>query len=231
MKLRDIITGHRAIKRVTLPLVNRPSPLAEAVPELDAQRAEDAANGATDATIEIGLRVLTALEWATVYEKAAQFARDRKVPDNQLNDSNPIYNLGCSVFVCVLACVDPETKASDPDPFFGERGDLESAALELLSSPHIGRDGIQFLTAAQQLWQDRCSPTALRLPTDKMFQQVAELSSTDDEVSSRAFLDMRPGMQWVCMRFMAKLLQDLPMLKSLFSPSSPSETSIDAPAS
>ena len=135
MKLRDIINGHRAIKRVALPLVNRPSPLAEQVPELDAQRAVD--GGPSE--VEVGIRVLTGLELATVYEKAGEFAKARNVSADQLNDRNPIYNLGCSVYTCALACVDPDTAAADPDPFFGERGDVESAALELLSSHHIGR--------------------------------------------------------------------------------------------
>jgi hypothetical protein len=223
--LRDIMVAHRAIKRVALPLVNRPSALTEPMPEVVAQRSSDDAEAAASglqnpSQVDVGIRVLTGLEWATVYEKAGEFARERKVPDEQLNDRNPIYNLGCSVYTCVLACVDPDSAAADPDPFFGERGDLESAALELLSSPHIGRDGIQFLTEAQQVWQDRCSPTALRLPPDQLLKQVAELASESDEVSSQAFLGMRPGMQWLCMRFMATQLRNFPILNSLFSSSS-----------
>lgn len=217
LQLRDILKGHRAIQRIPLPLVNRPSPLAAPVPELDAQRAADGEPNQVD----VGIRVLTGLEWATVYEKAGEFARARKVPDDQLNDRNPIYNLGCSVYTCVLACVDPDSDVRDPDPIFGERSDLESAALELLSSPHIGIDGINYLVAAQQLWQDRCSPTALRVEPTKMFANLAALCSEDDEVSSRAFLDMRPGMQWVSMRSMATQLRALPMLSSLYTLSSP----------
>lgn len=228
-RLRDLKKGTRAIKRVPLALVNCSSVYSPPVPELDDQRAIDASvvYGAGEepdpATIDVGIRVLTGLEWATVHEKAGQFARERKVPDDQLNDRNPIYNLGCSVYTCVLACVDPDTSASDPDPFFGERGDPpEVAALDLLQSEQINRDSIQFLAAAQSLWEDRCSGTALQVAPHQMLAIVAGLASPDFGKAFDTFLGLRPGMQLQSARFMASQLAILQTLKSPTSSSSPS---------
>jgi hypothetical protein len=218
MKLRDVVEGTRAIKRVPLPLVNRPCSLSPDIPELAAQRATDdaaavAAGGAqAPESVDVGLRVLTAMELATVYEKAGEFARSKGV--DKPNDEDPIYNLGVSVYLCAIACVDPDTDPRDPDPQFGERGDIESAALELLSSPHVGREGLQYLAHAQELWQDMCSPAALRVSPLGLVEACKKLGSSDTEEAYLTFLRLRPGMQWHSARFMASQLALLQTLKS-----------------
>jgi hypothetical protein len=219
MKLKNVAAGTRAVKRIPLPLVNRPTGFAPEVPELLAQVASDnalaaaAGEPAIPASVDVGVRVMTGSELATVYEKAEEFARSKGVSSSNI-DGNPIYNLGLSVYTCAVACVDPDSDVRNPEPFFGERGDVESAALELLESPHISRDSIEYLAKCQQAWQDLCSPDALRVSMKGLVDAVAKIGSSDDEEAFETFLALRPGTQWVCARFMAKQLLILQTLKS-----------------
>jgi hypothetical protein len=218
VKYRDIAMGTRAIKRVPLPQVNVPSGLTSDVPELATQREQDR-NAASPSGVapeaqvpQVGLRILTGVEYVTVAEKALAFAKSRG--SNKADGDDPIYNLGTAVYTLALACVDPDSDPRDPDPFFGERGDLESAVEQILESPHLGRDGIFFLSEAHELWQDVCNPRALKLSPQAMYAQVAEIAQKADITG---FLALRPGMQWNFVLFMASLLWNLLKDKSVFS--------------
>lgn len=227
-KLSDLFKGHRAIKRIPLPLVNVPSTFSPEVPEAIAQRESDRAMAKASGepapdTIQVGLRVLTLEELATVLEKAGNFARERGVKEP--NNSDPIYNLGVSIYTCALACVDPDSDPKDPDPFFGKRGDVESAALELLKSPHIGRDGIAYLAEQHETWQDYVNPQANKIHPKQMYDLVVALADKDESKGLQSFLALRLGMRWRLMLFMASLLISLPQFKSFFGASSPETSS------
>lgn len=214
-KLSDIMKGHRAIKKVALPLVNVPSFVSPDVPELVAQRESDATtNGvpANKSEIQVGLRVLTLGELATIYQKAGDFARERGVKEP--NETDPVYALGLSIYTCAIACVDPDSNVKDPDPFFGTRGDLESAARELLESVHIGRDGIAYLAEQHENWQDACNPQANRVPAHVFYDLIVEMSDDNPDKALKTFLGLRPGMRLRFMTFMAKLLKTLHSEKS-----------------
>lgn len=218
-KLSSIAKGNRAIKKVALPLVNVPNFLSPDVPELAAQRESDRAaaieNGepANPDEVIVGLRVLTLEELTTVYEKAGDFARKRGVKEP--NDTDPIYSLGISVYLCAIACVDPDSDVKDPDPFFGKRGDPESAALELLASPHIGRDGIAYLAETQEAWQDMCNPRANKVPPSVFYESIVALADKDPDIALRTFLGCRAAMHFRLLRTMAGLLVNLQQGKSL----------------
>lgn len=217
-KLSDIAKGHRAIKKVALPLVNIPSSFGPEVPELVAQRESDKATASTNGEpaipdeVTVGLRILTLDELATVYQKAGEFARTRGVKDP--NEADPIYNLGVSVYICAIACVDPDSDVKDPEPFFGTRGDIESAARELLSSIHIGRDGIAYLAEQHEAWQDLCNPQANKVPSSEFYKLVVELSDKNPDHALKTFLALRPGMRFRLACFMANLLKILHSDKS-----------------
>ncbi len=210
--------GTRAIRCVPLPLVNVPSALLPDVPELAAQRERDqSVVSPSDAAPakpapQVGLRVLTGAEYVSIAEKALVFAKSRG--SNKADGDDPIYNLGTAVYTLALACVDPDSDPRDPDPFFGEHGDLESAVKQILESPHLGRDGIFFLSEAHELWQDVCNPRALKMSPQAMYAQVAEIAQKAD---ISGFLALRPGMQWSFVLFMASLLWNLLKDKSVFS--------------
>src|SRR5688572_14057525 len=179
MKLRDIAKGTRAIRRVKLPLVNIRCDLLPDLPELAEQRAADkaaieaaqpgqASPVAPDATVEVGLRVLTGEETAEVLQKAAEFARERGSTDPKPGD--PLYDFGEMVHRVVIAAVDPESDPTKPEKFF-------ASVEELLSSPHVGRDGIVLLAEQHETWQDLCSPQALKLSPDELIGFVVKAAA------------------------------------------------------
>jgi hypothetical protein len=217
-KLSDIAKGNRAIKKVPLPLVNVPAFLSADVPELAAQRESDRAAAiekgepAVPDEVMVGLRVLTQGELTEVYEKAGDFARKHGVKEP--NETDPIYNIGLSVYTCVMACVDPDSDPRDPEPFFGARADLESGALELLASPHIGRDGIAYLQETQEAWQDMCNPRASKVPPSVFYDSIVSLADKEQDVALRTFLGYRPAMHFRLLRTMAGLLVNLQQGKS-----------------
>lgn len=211
MRLRDIAAGTRAIKRVPLRLCNVPCELLPDIPELAEQRAADrkaweaaqpgqAPPVAPDQTVEVGLRVLSGDETATVYEKAAAFARSRGSVKPE--ETDPVYALGVSVYTCAIACVDPDSSPTEPVPFFGD-GSIESAAKEILDSPHLGRDGIVYLAEQHELWQDLCNPQGLKMNPFEMWNAIGKVAV---EADHQTFLAMRPGLRVSFARFMAALL-------------------------
>lgn len=213
MRHRDIQKGTRAIKRVPLPLVNVPSALLPDVPELAEQRARDKAAASPGQALpeapvpEVGLRVLTGTELRVIAEKARQFAKQT----DKVNEEDPLYQLGRSVYTLAVACVDPSSDPANPTPFFGELGDVDSAANEILDSAHLGRDGITYLVEAQELWQDLCNPQGLKVGGERMGELIAEIGADPDY---RRFLALRPGMRWILLRTMAVLLTNSPNFNS-----------------
>lgn len=232
-KLSDVAKGNRAIKKVALPLVNVPSYINPDVPELAAQRESDRAlavekgEPATPDEVMVGLRVLTLDELTTVYEKAGDFARSRGVKEP--NDTDPIYALGLSIYLCAIACVDPDSDVKDPEPFFGARADLESGALELLSSPHIGRDGIAYLAESQEAWQDICNPRANKVPPSVFYDSIVSLADKNPDVALRTFLGYRPAMHFHLLRTLAGLQVNLQQDK-FFNGATLAETKSSGPS-
>ena len=212
-RLKDVLVGTRAIKRVPLPLVNVPSSASPDQPELSAQRQADREAWQADAppgsdpgafdvsTVEVGLRVLTGAEHSLVLQKAVQFAKDR---GGTGEFTDPQHGLGMQVYTLAIACVDPDSDPRDPVPFFGEPGaeQIESAVREILASPMLGRDGIVYLHEAQELWQDMCSPQSHRVSTER-FVEIMRQAATDGD--ARGFLALRPGTRWDCFRSISVL--------------------------
>jgi len=209
MRYRDIVEGTRAIKVIDLPLVNVPCSLLPDIPELAEQRQKDALAAAkkggpeVPSSIKVGLRVLTGDEFLEIEELARKMTESRGA---KAVDGDVIYHLAQSVFTVALACVDPDSDPADPTPLFGEKGKPETAAKQLLASPHIGRDGIVYLAEQHEHWQDMCNPQALKVSADRLWQLVGEVAASND---ASPFLLLRPGMRVSFTRFMAALLVSL----------------------
>jgi hypothetical protein len=229
VKLKDIIQGTRAIHRVRLPLVNVPADDATAPPELAAQRARDQAAAPpgqaafSSGYVEVGLRVLLGVETQEVLKRAQSYAEQHgsKTP----NPGDPLYDFGLRLFTVAIAAVDPESDPRDAEPFFGNRGDAQSGVDDILDSPHIGRDGILYLSEQQEYWQDLCSPQPLKITPEKLWEKVGEVAASRD---ARPFFGLRPGLQWVLVRFMAGQLVSSPGHRFFFGADSPSRTSPSA---
>jgi hypothetical protein len=226
-RLKDMKAGTRAVKRVPFPLVNVPCSLLPDIPELAEQRARDAKDAALPGDApgevpapEIGLRVLLPEEQAIVYEKALAFARKRGC--EKADNTDPNYNLGLSVYALALSAVDPDADPRSPAPFFGEPGDVESAAQAILTTPHLTRDGIIYLAEAQELWQSMCSPQAVRIGAQRMWELVGEVAASSD---ASPFLLLQPAARWIFTRFMAVQLVSSLTPKSASGPDSPESNS------
>lgn len=228
-ELDRIFAGTRAIHRVEFPLVNLPGALQADQPELAAQRAENMAAAqpgqappVAPPTPEVGVRVLTGEETAEVYQKAWADAQKRGA--TKPDETDPVYALALSVWTLAYACVDPDSKPADPEPFFGwglsgsARPTPEQGAAEIYASTHLGRDGIAYLAEAHELWQDLCHPQGLKLEPEQVWVRVVEAVGDDP----RFFLRMRPGLRWNLLRSMANLLvASLPDKSALGSSSEP----------
>src|SRR6478609_1913435 len=197
-KLADIAVGVRAIKRIPLPLVNVPCSLLPDLPELMEQRKKDAEAAASQgalgvpATVEVGLRVLTGDEALLIESLTNKMAEAEGC--KAFEETDAIFNMAKSLYTIAIACVDPDSDPKDPDPFFGPRGKspketAELCAEQIRKSPHIGRDGIIYLAEQQELWQDRCNPSALKMSEGELWALVGKVAA---EQEPRTFLSLRP---------------------------------------
>lgn len=230
MKLKDIIAGTRAIHRVRLPLVNVPSGAVDAHPELTEQRARDQAAAPEGQAafsvgyVDVGLRVLLGIESQQTLKNAEAYALRNGAKNPGPGD--PLYDFGLRLYTVALAAVDPDSDPKNPEPFFGERGNIESAVDEILHSPHIGRDGILYLSEQHESWQDMLNPLVLRLSLEQMWTKVGEVAASRD---ARPFLELHPATRWIFTRFLASQLLSSLDPKSSSGANSPSESSPSPP--
>lgn len=195
----------RAVKKIKLPLVNTPGPYQADLPELAEQRAKD--GNPERAEVELGIRVLTAGEFETVLVRARDFAKRRDV--EVIDDRDPIYSLGYSLNLCAIACVDVAPVGADgkpiafdpadPPPFFGKRGNIDSAIEEMCSSPCLTRDSILYLAEQQEAWQTEQAPQATRLGEEELWKLAGEVAASNDP---SPFLRLRVGTQLQLLRFL-----------------------------
>lgn len=204
MKASNLVRGSLAIRRTKLPLARAP----EATTEADHR---DAATMNSSAEPEVGLRALSGLETALVLQRAREFAVARGVPEPKEDDE--LYQYGKAVWCCLLGCVDPDSNAARPEPFFD--GGLD----QLLALDGLGRDGILLLAELQEQWQEEVSPSARDLEGKAFEEAVAQLAGP---MGGTFFLNLRPGMRLSLARSMAALL--LTLLRGR-SPSGSSSTS------
>lgn len=222
-RLADIARGTRAIRRIELPLVNHRCSLLPDLPELAEQRAADraaweAGGGGSDpaTTVTVGLRVLTGAEAAEVLSRAAAFARSKGVTEPK--DGEPLYELGRMVHTILLGVVDADSPPTDVTPFF-------ASAEEILTSEHLGRDGIIYLAEQHEQWQEHCSPQMARIAPDEMLGLVVQLAGDRD---GDFFVKLRPATRLILSRTLAGLWLSSLTDKSPSGSTSGSATSSDA---
>lgn len=226
MKLKDIIAGTRAIHRVRLPLVNVPSGDVAALPELADQRARDQAAAPQGQAafsagyVEVGLRVLSGIEGQELLKCAQAYAE--RNGSKRAEPGDPLYDFGLRLYTVALCTVDPDSDPANPEPFFGERGNIESAVTAILTSPHIGRDGIVYLSQQHEDWQDLLNPELRKLTLEELWAKVGEVAASKD---ARPFFELQPGLRWIFARFMAGQLVSSPDLRFFSGADSPSKGS------
>jgi hypothetical protein len=199
----QITKGTRARKTVALPMGNGPAFRPE-MEEGGAVRFSPAGD-----FIPVDLRPLSPGELADALSKARARAIALGVVDP--SDGNHIYDLAEMEYTLAMACVDHDSPADAPRPFFD--GGVE----QIRSSAELGRDRLAFLFEQFQLFQDECSPTIAKVSAAEFMGSIAMLAG--DEGAS-FFWSMGPTLRASCTLFLARQWLTSPSPRSPSSPTS-----------
>ena len=155
-------------------------------------------------------RPLDGEEEATVLERATEFARVRKA--DECKPGNPLFDYGQMVHSLALAAIDVDSPVEKREPYFdGGEADVLAA---------FGQEEVAFLYARYDFWQGECSPTRRQMTPKELLTTIIDIARSETDLP---FSSMRPSMQLLCLRSMARLLlnsQDLSSLStSLFNAS------------
>jgi hypothetical protein len=151
---------------------------------------------------ELDVRVLDDADDTAIDEAAGAFAKKH---GGEAREGDPQYDRGRALHTLLRACIDKDSPEEAQAPFF-DGG--------LVQVQTLNRDTIAYLLAAQEVWQDQCSPRKLKLSGEEVLQHLVEVATSEDE---RPFVRLRPGLQWILLRSTAKLALASPELRSLFS--------------
>lgn len=202
MKLKDVAKGTWAVKAVPLRLANASQAAQPGQPPSGAP-----------VTVQVGVRVLTGDETASVYQKAQELALEKGVPEWKAE--HPLcllYEKACTI---ALACVDADSDPRKPEPFFAE------GVAEVLSSPLIGSDNIVYLHERWEWWQDECSFETAKMTAEEVIAVAMKHAEAPENESPLG--RMRPGLRETYTRTLAVALSSLLNPKSLST--SPTGTS------
>ena len=143
--------------------------------------------------VELDIRSLSPVERSEVLACARAFAVERGVENPTSED--PIYAQAVVLHTLVRACIDVESPADAPAPFF-DGGFDQLHSTQMLSSDHIA-----YLYELQTAWEDEVSPR-IRTLEDVGFMAAVIRTAQGD---ARFFLGSRPGIQWSFVRTLASL--------------------------
>lgn len=143
--------------------------------------------------VDVDVRPLTAAEELQALKQARSMATARGVDDPK--EGEPMYDLCLMASVLLVGCIDHDSTATDPRPFFDN-------VEQVLS---LGRDHIVFLYEHHDAWQEQTSPRKKNLTTEEYMAVVMALASREEG-------DLDPFVSWPratlasCMRTMAQQL-------------------------
>lgn len=154
------------------------------------------------------IRALTGAEEADAIRAAFDYARQDG--NDKPAEGDALFDMGLMANVIAVACLDPDSPATERTPFFS------GGASEILRE--LSRDTIVHLYNRQALWQDEVSPYRRRLTSEELLAKALEVVA---EESDRPFSELSPATQWIFTRTMARLLVGSPEGRSLFTSLSP----------
>lgn len=188
MKLRELAQGTRAVNPVELPLANV------------AERKAEGADQPPPDSVRVGVRCISGEETADILAAARAFAKSRGVDDP--GNGEPLYDLGLQVHTLLVAVVDLD----HPQPESQSARFFDSVD-QILQSPLIGRDGIQYLYEAWDTWQAITSPQADTLDLPGMTSVLADLAKAEEEgdrpKALSIYLRLAPGLRVSLLLFTA----------------------------
>jgi len=139
---------------------------------------------------EVDVAVLDSAQEAEALAGALAFAKARGSTDAR--DGDPLYDLGLWVHTCLLACMDPESPAGAPVPFF-------SNIEEMLRSKRVTPEHFAYLYEMQEEWQEEHAPYVRQLSDGEVMTRAVRIAAGE----LLPFLELRPGTRWNFTRTLA----------------------------
>lgn len=152
-------------------------------------------NGAKDT---IAIRVLDGIEEALVISRAKAFAEAQGA-----GAESDLVQIARAAHRIAIACLDTEDH---------KRAYFDGGFEQIMASKQLGRDRILYLSELQELWQDQCSPSRLRLGEEEFNNRIIAIAQSEHP---DPFVELRPGLRWSFVRTTAQLLLASRMPKSL----------------
>lgn len=199
-RFSQIVKGTHARQPIPFPTGDGPLPLPTVVEG-------KAVYPDTPETVLVDVRVIRSDEEADAHAFARAFAKKRHVDDATPGDE--IYDLGLMGYVASIACLDHDSPADDPAPFF----DNVEQALTL------DADHLAYLHSAQRTWQDACAPRTRNMTPTELVGHFMALAVAEDDTP---FLQLSPGVLRTAVRSLARLWWN--SLESNLPSSSPTDS-------
>lgn len=152
-----------------------------------------------DVKCKVAYGVLSGMEEAAALAAARAYAVGNGIPEPK--DGDEIYELAKLANRIQSSFVDPDDHSK---PFF-------TSAAQVLTDRRIGKDRIVYLNELQELWQDECCPSRLKMGDAEFDKAVREIAGSE---APDFFADLRPGLRWIFARTTAVLLLEFLRLKS-----------------
>ena len=142
------------------------------------------------AAVRVAYRVLSSGDEDTAIASGLQYAKDKGFADDEdLKEAGRVYKR------VALAFVDPDDHTV---AFF-------KGPEQVRDAPEIGRERAVYLNELQELWQDECCPSRLRMGDVEFRIALSKIAGAD---SPDPFVDLRPGLRWSFARTTARMLLD-----------------------
>ena len=144
---------------------------------------------------EVAFRCLSSGEDDEAIAFGRDYAKGLGYPDDpDLREAGRVYKR------VALAFLDPEAwaKRKQQVPFF-------TGPEQIRTDPQLGRERAVYLNEIQELFQDECCPSRLRMGDAEFHIALRKIAGAD---SPDPFVDLRPGLRWSFARTTAIMLLD-----------------------
>lgn len=178
-KFSEVAAGIRARRPAKLPLPGA--------------SVDDATGEWIGPTQDLEVRPLNEGEYGDVIAKALAFAKSKGLDAPE--DGDPIYDRAKMLFTLAIACIDKDSPAEKPAPFF------DGGVPQILGSEIMTPEVVAYLYEVQQIIQDDVAPMKKDLsPADFM---AAALKTAQGNMAF--FVNSRLAVRWNFVRFLASL--------------------------
>ena len=164
---------------------------------------------------QVAYRLLSGEEEAEAIAYGLKYAKDKGFPDDE-----EIRELGRMAKRVALSFVDPDPGQEAVSYFTGPD--------QVLGDPRVGKERTVYLCELQELWQDQCCPSRIKMGDLEFHIALQKIAGSD---APDPFVDLQPGLRWSFTRTTARLLLDYLRLSASSGTSSAVKASETTPPS